>query len=556
MSAGTEMNDKGERIASARARAEIFAFLARRRPKDARAYFRDAVAIGADAETLLDLADLNGADVSDLRREFSLFGARGNAGAGTEILDAGTPKSGEEYPRLNFRPTPSKNCTDPSLNFRRPPSKNLTQEINRELKGIKERERKKREKGPTPSCEGGNTESASTPSCGNAGAGTALSRSFLFSAEEKLKNESAGETGMPVPATKPPRESIFSENSGKLSHFGENAPKNGDFDENGNAGTREREKTPVEREKSAGTGKEAFSSGKRENEPFAAQESVVKQSLTTEKTENLVSASVDFARGNAGTEISFVRGNAVAGIDLKAGNVDTGERIIATAPFPKPFSLKKLLWGKRVAVVGNGKEETDHSAEIDACDVVIRFNHFYNYDSGNVGKKLDVLFITPSGAWLALKDDEARRKSIIQRERPIVAFTRFKERCQWATFQRVFDGIPYFYDRNTNASNNQFTTGVSVLELIAQSCENCEIKIFGFGDTDEKMWAYFEREGRHYLPNGFREAIVRERLLKILPRFRVFTSRKIEEVFPWESGTDFKGTPLAEIDGAGTENEK
>lgn len=544
MSAGTEMNEKGERIESSRARAEIFAFLARRRPKDARAYFRDAVAIGADAGTLLDLAELNGADVSDLRREFSVLGERGNAGAGTEILDAGTPENVEESHRLKIRPTPSKFYIAPSLNFIPPPSKNLTQEIKKEIKEIKERERKKREKEATPSCEGGNTESASTPSCGNACAGAALSRSFLFSAEEKLKNESAGETGMPVPATKPPRESIFPENAGKLSPFGENAPKNGDFDENGNAGTREREKTPVERGESAGTGKEAFSPEKRENEPFTAEESVVKQSLTTEKTENLVSASVDFARGNTGTEISFVRGNAVAGIDLKAGNVDTGERIIASAPFPKPFSLKKLLWGKRVAVVGSGKEETDHSEEIDACDVVIRFNHFYNYDSGNVGKKLDVLFITPSGAWLALKDDEARRKSIIQRERPIVAFTRFKERCQWATFQRVFDGIPYFYDRNTNASNNQFTTGVSVLELIAQSCENCEIKIFGFGDTDEKMWAYFEREGRHYMQNGFREAIVRKRLLKILPQFRIYTQKKIEEVFPWEAGTDYKGTPI------------
>ena len=45
--------------------------------------------------------------------------------------------------------------------------------------------------------------------------------------------------------------------------------------------------------------------------------------------------------------------------------------------------ILQLLWGKKIAIIGNGLVPVDVSKEIDACDVVIRFNHFYNYDTGN-----------------------------------------------------------------------------------------------------------------------------------------------------------------------------
>lgn len=466
-------NEASANVKSARmfpdvAQKDVFAYLARRRPKDARKYLLCAAAAGADVEGLLSFAEENGADVSSLRAELSIQSERGNA----ETAEKEPPCEGDcdgGDPRLKIRPAPSKNYTAPRLNFIQPPSKNLTQELNKGNK--EEREREKREKELTPSLTAESSESA-------------LSHSFFCESE---RNDSEEGTEYPFPATKPPRESILAENVIKY----------------------------PDRE---GKG------------------------LKNEKTEGAKDSDAELGGGE-----SFVLSRAVKGIDgknLQLKAEGSAEKIIADAQFPEPFALRKLLWGKCVAVVGNATEAHDRSAEIDAADVVIRFNHFYNYDSGRVGKKIDALFITPSGAWLSLKDDEARRKSIIQRERPIVAFTRFKERCQWATFQRVFAGIPYFYDKFTNASNNQFTTGVSVLELIAQSCENCEIKIFGFGDTDEKMWEYFEREGRHYLPNGFREAIARERLLQILPQFRIYTRKKIEEVFPWEAGTDYKGTPI------------
>lgn len=239
---------------------------------------------------------------------------------------------------------------------------------------------------------------------------------------------------------------------------------------------------------------------------------------------------------------TFTEGTAAQGVDF--GNVlDAlkGIDVDENAPFPEQFTLRKILWGKRVAVVGNKTPDSDLSAEIDACDVVIRFNHFYNYESGLVGKRVDVLFITPSSAWLNLPDDKARKIDVIQEQRPLVAFTRFKERAQWKVFQRVFAGLPTYYDANTNASNNQFTTGVSVLELISQTCENCEVKVFCFGETDAEMWNYFNAQGRHYIKDGYREAVVRERLLKLFPRFTIYTDAPIEELYPWEAQTDELG---------------
>jgi hypothetical protein len=46
------------------------------------------------------------------------------------------------------------------------------------------------------------------------------------------------------------------------------------------------------------------------------------------------------------------------------------------------------------------------SKEIDSHDIVIRLNHFYNYDSGLVGKKVDMLFVTPTMAWKKMSPQE------------------------------------------------------------------------------------------------------------------------------------------------------
>ncbi|HET6674184.1 MAG TPA: glycosyltransferase family 29 protein [Nitrospiraceae bacterium] len=50
----------------------------------------------------------------------------------------------------------------------------------------------------------------------------------------------------------------------------------------------------------------------------------------------------------------------------------------------------------RVAVVGNAPLETDYSAQIDACDIVIRFNAAPEYGR-NAGLKTTILFLMNSG---------------------------------------------------------------------------------------------------------------------------------------------------------------
>lgn len=394
----------------------------------------------------------------------------------------------------------SKILTHPSKNLTTQ-SKNLTQE----LKGNHKEERKNKKKEATDALlanVGKSEEQRSAELC------SALSEIFCSKSEKGTK-EAAGNT---EGGAKTGEIRAFTEKTGKLSDRGKNAAKNGNFSENG-GNTVFFPKTAL---LSAATERVVSAGGNGAEIPLSAG--------------GLIGAAGTFTERGATKHVEFGKLDAVMPIDA-----DT------TAPLPVQFMLRKLLWGKRVAVVGNRTPERDFSAEIDSCDVVIRFNNFYNYESGRVGKRVDVLFITPSSAWLNLKDDKARKIDIIQAQKPIVAFTRFKERAQWKVFQRVFAGLPYYYDANTNASNNQFTTGVSVLELIAQSCENCEVKVFGFGETDAEMWAYFEKDGRHYISGGYREAIVRERLLKILPRFTIYTDAPIEEVYPWEAQTDALG---------------
>jgi len=61
--------------------------------------------------------------------------------------------------------------------------------------------------------------------------------------------------------------------------------------------------------------------------------------------------------------------------------------------------LLQMLNGKRIAIVGNSAVGRNYSNEIDSADVVIRFNHFYNYDSGLVGRRVDIVLQTVAQAW-------------------------------------------------------------------------------------------------------------------------------------------------------------
>lgn len=83
--------------------------------------------------------------------------------------------------------------------------------------------------------------------------------------------------------------------------------------------------------------------------------------------------------------------------------------------------LVQKLNGRKVAIVGNGNVREDCSVEIDSADVVVRFNHFYNYDSGKVGKRVDIVMQTITPVW---ERSEGKHIDILDRYRPEVFLVR------------------------------------------------------------------------------------------------------------------------------------
>lgn len=205
---------------------------------------------------------------------------------------------------------------------------------------------------------------------------------------------------------------------------------------------------------------------------------------------------------------------------------DFSERI------PEECDLRRLVWGKKVAIVGNGIPDRDESAEIDSCDIVVRFNNFYNYQSGKVGKKLDLLVITPSSAWLNLKDDETRGFSVIQREKPLVCFVRHEGRARWKKFATFFKGLKKVKMRNVSNFYQTMTTGGTFLAFAADHFDNCEIKCFGFGDN-KGFHRYLQKDGKHYLGVCVKEFAIRERSLEICGRKRIFTNKAFDLYNPF-----------------------
>lgn len=189
---------------------------------------------------------------------------------------------------------------------------------------------------------------------------------------------------------------------------------------------------------------------------------------------------------------------------------------------PRVRSLADICCGKRVAVVGSGTPERDCSAEIDACDVVIRMNHFYNVPSGKVGTKTDVVVITPSEAWTKLPV-ESRGKSIIESQRPLILAVRYPERLCAEEVQTFFNGCEFARDDDTSASVLRFTTGTIVLSKLAEYADNCEVKCYGFSPRDDFI-EYLRREGAHYLGGAEAEVCAREAYLEVLRRKEIYAA--------------------------------
>ena len=133
--------------------------------------------------------------------------------------------------------------------------------------------------------------------------------------------------------------------------------------------------------------------------------------------------------------------------------------------------FQKMIEGKRVAIVGNMTPSEDLSEEIDNHDIVIRINHFYNYDSGLVGKKVDMLFVTPTDRWKKMSAEE-RHEGVIREQQPMVFAVKHYQRLDNEVMKRHYKGCRLFkFEQNLIMGTQVYTTGTAALRILT-NCEN------------------------------------------------------------------------------------
>lgn len=213
--------------------------------------------------------------------------------------------------------------------------------------------------------------------------------------------------------------------------------------------------------------------------------------------------------------------------------------------------FEKLINGKTVAVVGNAPVDKDYSEEIDSHDIVIRINHFYNYDTNLVGKKVNVIFATPTGAWMMMTPEE-RHWNVIQEQKPDVFILKHEK--------RVTDKIINNHYANCNImgftsdfveDEGRFTTGTCALKVLTK-CYNFTCDVYGFSDNDD--WKkYIDTDAKHYSNTYLEEAMKREYYINKLHDKIIFQTDTLEPevhaVITVRSGSSVKDKNIREYKG-------
>lgn len=186
--------------------------------------------------------------------------------------------------------------------------------------------------------------------------------------------------------------------------------------------------------------------------------------------------------------------------------------------------LLEIFDGRTVAIVGNGAETEDRSAEIDACDVVVRFNHFYNYDSGRVGRKVDVVVQTFTSAWAAAENKHA---DVIKAQLPKIFCGKKPEQYSPPDVAKFLGPDVCVSDWSEELRPwARFTTGGAFLSWLASKPRNARFRVFGFprGDAADR---YFAGDAKHYAPVKDEELAAQERAIAVLEGQSV-TSPRVE----------------------------
>lgn len=176
----------------------------------------------------------------------------------------------------------------------------------------------------------------------------------------------------------------------------------------------------------------------------------------------------------------------------------------------------QLIKGKNLVVVGNAPVVEDHSAEVDSADVVIRFNHFYNLESGKVGEKTDVVIQTFTAAW---REAENKHLDILEKYNATIILGK-KPKGFTPDIAKMLGGRKVVNLSRLFTPFYPFTTGGVALCYLASALDELEgtkIKVIGFGMEDEEIWQkYLETDAARYQPVAEKErAAVKEAIAKI-----------------------------------------
>ena len=199
--------------------------------------------------------------------------------------------------------------------------------------------------------------------------------------------------------------------------------------------------------------------------------------------------------------------------------------------------FKQMIQGKRVAIVGNLTPSKDLSEEIDNHDIVIRINHFYNYDSDLVGKKVDMLFVTPTETWKKMHR-RVRHEDVIHEQKPTVFAVKHSQRIDNIIRENHFKGCKIYKFEQDMLQNSQiYTTGTASLKILS-NCENftCDCYCFSF-DDDWKN--YIDTDAKHYRGRMDAEEELRRELIEKLS-MKHFLSNEIHPVITVRKGSSLK----------------
>ena len=190
-----------------------------------------------------------------------------------------------------------------------------------------------------------------------------------------------------------------------------------------------------------------------------------------------------------------------------------------------------MLSGKRIAIVGNSPVTRNYSPEIDAADVVIRFNHFYNYDSGLVGQRTDIVFQTVAQAWYDAVNAGKAHLDIIRQQKPNVYLVKRPDHYDTNVHQVYGPGIRV--DNGTDWFKPwwRYTTGTAALCYLTENLTNAEVRCYGFSNEgDETIWAnYVATDAKNYTDVASEERSVMLNVIAHLHQLKI-TEEGIKEM--------------------------